>query len=79
MGKKSHDAQVSALRVALAACLNFPQMNAELRTHARTHLEARLAVMKQDGAGQAESDGFASVLTELMPDSNSHGSSGAAH
>ena len=71
--------QVSALRVALAACLSFPQMSEALRNHARLHLEARLAAMKQDAVGLAESDGFASVLRELMPDSGSQGSSGAAH
>ena len=58
--------QVNALRVALAACLSFPQVNAGLQSHVQTHVLAGLAAMKEGASTQAAVAGYEGVLRELL-------------
>ena len=58
--------QISALRVALATSFRFAQTNTAFQNELRLHLEARLALMKQDNPSLAEVDGYESALNELL-------------
>lgn len=60
--------QVNALRVALAACLSFSQMNPDLVGHVQKELSDRLHLMKEGGDTVGEILGYESVLRELVPD-----------
>ena len=72
--------QISALRFALAACLNSPQMNTELRNQVQLCLETQLALLKQGNPSLEEADGFESALNQLLGNKISvHQPKGHAH
>lgn len=71
--------QVSALRVALAACLSFSQSNHDLVPHVQKELSARLRLMKEGGDTVGEILGYESVLRELSPDKTLPSGTPTAH